>query len=210
MNLCSITNAAEPTSQRCRFIWLGQSRSDSRLSSSQRWWGIFHQDRDFDALRRLKNHQTPGVDDITTEHLKYGSSGLLDGSESKFSKVWETEAVPSDWVKGIVVIVSKKGNTSICWNNRGSTLRSTTSKLYLIIVLQRMSDGLEAQLWENQCGFHKNRSCIDQIYSLRSIIHKNLEYNLPLFINFVDFKAAFDSINRDFIWKAFSHYGLPW
>ena len=34
-------------------------------------------------------------------------------------------------------------------------------------------------------------------------------YNLPLCVNFVDFKAAFDSINREFIWKAFSHYGLP-
>ena len=163
----------------------------------------------FDALQRLKNHKSPGVDDITNEQLKYGASGLLDKLETLFSKVWETEAVPSDWVKGIVVIVPKKGDTSICSNNRGITLRSTASKLYQIIVLQRMNDGLEALLRDNQCGFRKNRSCIDQIYTLRSIIHKSLEYNLPLYINFVDFKAAFDSINRDFIWKAFSHYGLP-
>jgi hypothetical protein len=30
-----------------------------------------------------------------------------------------------------------------------------------------------------------------------------------LYINFIDFKAAFDLINWDFIWKAFQHYGLP-
>ena len=36
-----------------------------------------------------------------------------------------------------------------------------------------------------------------------------VQYQIPLCINFVDFKAAFDSINREFIWKAFSHYGLP-
>jgi len=30
-----------------------------------------------------------------------------------------------------------------------------------------------------------------------------------MYINFIDFKAAFDSINRDFIWKAFDHYDLP-
>ena len=30
-----------------------------------------------------------------------------------------------------------------------------------------------------------------------------------MYINFIDFKAAFDSINRDFIWRAFEHYGLP-
>ena len=162
-----------------------------------------------DALRRLKNHKSPGVDEISNEQLKYGASGLLDRLESLFSKVWESETVPGDWVKGIVVIVPKKGDTSLCSNNRGITLRSTASKLYQIIILQRMSDGLEKLLRENQCGFRRNRSCIDQIYSLRSIIHNCLEFNLPLYVNFVDFKAAFDSINREFIWKAFSHYGLP-
>ena len=125
----------------------------------------------FDALRRLKNHKSPGVDDITNEQLKYGASGLMDKLETNMiSKVWETEAVPSDRDKGIALIVPKKGDTSICSNNRGITLRSTASKLCQIIVLQRMSDGLEAQLRENQCGFRKNRSCINQIYTLRYII----------------------------------------
>ena len=110
---------------------------------------------------------------------------------------------------GIVVIVPKKGDTSICSNNRGITLRSTVSKLYQIIILQHLNEGLEQLLRDNQCGFRKNRSCVDQIYTLRTIIHNCLEYHIPLYINFVDFKAAFDSINREYIWKAFEHYGLP-
>jgi len=60
-----------------------------------------------------------------------------------------------------------------------------------------MSDGLEALLRENQFELRETRSSIDQIYSLRSIIHIHnmisLEYKLPLYVNFVDFKAAFDS-----------------
>ena len=47
------------------------------------------------------------------------------------------------------------------------------------------------------------------MYSLYCIIHNCIECNVPLYINFIDFKAAFDSINRDFIWKAYEHYGLP-
>ena len=53
------------------------------------------------------------------------------------------------------------------------------------------------------------RSCIHQLYSSRCMIHNCIDFNLPLYINFVDFKAAFDSISRSFIWKAFEHYGLP-
>ncbi|KAL5261077.1 hypothetical protein ACHWQZ_G006957 [Mnemiopsis leidyi] len=78
-----------------------------------------------------------------------------------------------------------------------------------MILLKRLHAGLECLLQENQCGFRRNRSCIDQIYSLRTVIHNCLEFNIPLFINFVDFKAAFDCIRRDFIWRSMRHYGLP-
>jgi hypothetical protein len=59
------------------------------------------------------------------------------------------------------------------------------------------SAGLEELLRENQCGFRMNRACIDQLHSLHCIMHNRIEFNLPLYINFIDFKAAFDSINRD-------------
>ena len=41
------------------------------------------------------------------------------------------------------------------------------------------------------------------------IIRQCIEYKLPLYINFVDFKSAFNCINKNFIWQAFWHYGLP-
>ena len=34
------------------------------------------------------------------------------------------------------------------------------------------------------------------------------EYNLPMSINFEDFKSSFDYISREFIWKAVDHYSL--
>lgn len=162
-----------------------------------------------DALKKLKNHKSPGVDGITNEQLKYGEAGLVAPLVQLFGKVWEEERIPEDWSKGVVVVIGKKGDTSYCANNRGITLRSTTSKLLQIILLKRLLAGLESLLRESQCGFRKNRSCIDQIYSLRCIIQESIEFNLPLYVNFVDFKAAFDSIDRQFIWRTLEHYGLP-
>eukprot|EP00116_Pleurobrachia_bachei_P004749 sb/3465011/ len=123
--------------------------------------------------------------------------------------------------QGVGVVLSKRVNVSVvvayalCPYRRcrgqceGWVLQSggiTTSKLFQMVLLGRMEDGLERLLRENQCGFRKGRSCIDQIFSLRMAIHQASEYNLPLFI---DVKAAFDSINRGFIWAAFKNYGLP-
>ena len=47
------------------------------------------------------------------------------------------------------------------------------------------------------------------IYSFHCIIQNCKEFNILRCINFIDFKASFDSINREFIWKSFEHYGLP-
>ena len=88
-------------------------------------------------------------------------------------------------------------------------MRATASKLLQMILLRRMDVGMECLLRKNQCGFRPNRSCIDQIYSFRTIIHNCIKFHIPLCMNFVDFKASFDSIRWDFIWVSMRHYGLP-
>ncbi|VDO84865.1 unnamed protein product [Heligmosomoides polygyrus] len=53
------------------------------------------------------------------------------------------------------------------------------------------------------------RSCCSQIFTLRNIIKQCLEYRYPLYINFVDFKKAFDSVHRESLWEILSLYGVP-
>ena len=43
-----------------------------------------------------------------------------------------------DWLKGVIIVIGKKGDTSVCGNNRGITLRSTASKLFQMILLKRL------------------------------------------------------------------------
>ncbi|XP_063691248.1 uncharacterized protein LOC134823643 [Bolinopsis microptera] len=161
------------------------------------------------AVKKLKNCKSAGVDEITNEQLKYGGSALVGQLELLFKKVWEEEVIPEDWLKGVIVVIGKKGDTSYCCNNRGITLRATSSKVLQMVLLKRLDVGMECLLRENQCGFRRNRSWIDQIYSIRTIIHNCIEFNIPLYVNFIDFKAAFDSIRREFIWSSIRHYGLP-
>ena len=50
---------------------------------------------------------------------------------------------------------------------------------------------------------------MQQIFILRNIIDQCLEWNSPVFINYVDFRKAFDSIHRESLWRIMKYYGIP-
>ena len=50
---------------------------------------------------------------------------------------------------------------------------------------------------------------MDQIFTQRNIIELAIERKSPLYMNFSDFKKAFDSIPRGTLWKIVKAYGVP-
>jgi hypothetical protein len=48
-----------------------------------------------------------------------------------------------------------------------------------------------------------------QTRSLRIILEQSLEWNSPLHTNVIDYEKAFDSLDRQILWKLLRHYGVP-
>ena len=72
-----------------------------------------------------------------------------------------------------------------------------------------MKEAVGPKLRDQQAGFRRNRSCADQIASLHIIVEQSLEWNSPLYISFIDYEKAFDSVDRETLWKLLRHYGVP-
>lgn len=62
-------------------------------------------------------------------------------------------------------------------------------------------------LRREHAGFRKNCSCLDLINTLRIILDQITEYQPPLYMAFIDFEKAFDSIQRNVIWNVLKEYG---
>lgn len=55
----------------------------------------------------------------------------------------------------------------------------------------------------------RGKSTVDQIFTLKEITSKYWEYNKDLYILFIDFAKAYDSITRTKIWEVMRKYKIP-
>ena len=161
------------------------------------------------AINRLKNGKAPGPDGVCAEMLKAEEKETPRILQHILQNIWDKEETPDDWNEGVIVKLPKKGDLGNCSNWRGITLLSLTNKVFSRIILQRITAAVDTLLRQEQAGFRKGRSCIDHIFVLRQILEQSHEWNSSLYVVFVDFEKAFDSLHRASLWKILRHYGFP-
>ncbi|CAI6362278.1 unnamed protein product [Macrosiphum euphorbiae] len=63
-------------------------------------------------------------------------------------------------------------------------------------------------LCEDQSGFRKGRSTIEQLSVIAHIIEKKYEYRQDMWQMFVDFRKAYDSIHRNSLYNLMEEFGF--
>ena len=148
------------------------------------------------AIKQLRNGKAAWPD-ILAEELKVNNRTNVELLYPPFNKIREEEQVPTEWKEGYLIKLPKNCDLSSCSNCRGITLLSILGKVFNQVLQNRIKDAIDPQLQEQQAGFRENTSCTDQIPTLRIILEQSLEWNSPLYINFVDYeKALYDGVDR--------------
>ena len=122
--------------------------------------------------------------------------------------MWDSERVPDEWKKAIIVPIHKKKDKMDCNNYRGVSILCHCSKVYSNILLRRMRKRTDEILAEEQAGFRAQRNTTEQIFVLRQVVEKYTEMNKDLFVGYIDFRKAFDSIWRRGLWRVMRNLGF--
>lgn len=162
------------------------------------------------AMKSLKNGKAPGICNISAELLKSSGPAGVAWITSIYAEVWSSGCIPDDWRRGVILPFYKgKGSRQDCKNYRGITLLSVPGKLFAHILLSRVKQRLLEKRRNEQSGFTPGRSTTDRILTLNLLLQTRREFNRPLWIAYVDLKAAFDSVDRNALWCLLLSLGLP-
>lgn len=116
-----------------------------------------------------------------------------------------------NWGEMSAVMLYKKGAETNPENYRQITLVNNIAKLFTQIIYARMvewSNKLNL-IPESQAGFRRGRSCLDNIFTLLSVIQIHLyKPKAVLYAIFIDFKGAFPSVSHSLLWRKLSKLGL--
>ena len=164
------------------------------------------------AIDKQKKGKSAGLDEISPELIKLTKPQIIKYLHKLFQKLYDTSTYPKEWAKSIIIPIHKKGSKLILDNYRGISLLSVTSKLFTSIIYNRLYTWLEnnMKICEEQAGFRRHFSTVDHIYTLYSMVNNRLhgQKKGKLYVAFIDFKKAFDTVNRNVLWECMKEEGI--
>ena len=162
------------------------------------------------SIKKLKNNKASGADKVINEFFKFCHVNCMQLIVDFFNIVLNTGCVPTDWCLGTIYPLYKnKGSMTDPDNYRGITLLSCTGKLFTACLNHRLSCYVEENiLGEEQAWFREGYSTIDHVFVLHIIIELYKSVHKRVYCAFVDYRKAFDSINRPLLWQKLLSYGI--
>ncbi|XP_065582977.1 uncharacterized protein LOC136042044 [Artemia franciscana] len=153
------------------------------------------------TVKKLKNNTAADICGIASEVFTTGGPAIILWLQIGFNIIWIAEVTPSDWKKRILGPVFKcKSNKTNYRNYHSITLLSVPGKLFAILPLKRATSFLHALHSPQQARFMPGRLTTEQIHKVREIVERTVEFNKKSYIAFIDFRFAFDTVDRPSLW----------
>jgi sorting nexin-29 len=161
------------------------------------------------AVQKLKKHKAPGMDNVPAELLKYGGNEIIIHLHTIIKEILLTEKMPTDWNLSIICPIHKTGDLMECSNYRGVSLLNTAYKMLCTILFTRIPPFAENIIENYQSGFRKNSSTVNQMFTLIQIREKAKEFGIETHHLFIDFRSAYNTIERVKLHSAMSEFNIP-
>ena len=162
-------------------------------------------------LQKLPNRKSPGPDCIPNELLKHLPEEVQQAMHKMFILMWMTGHTPKAWKESCTILIHKKGDEQDISNWRPIALANTLYKLWTGIVTECLTTYAEEfnLLSSSQEGFRAGKNTIRQLQNVMNVMSDAKLCRQDLFVLYVDFSSAFNTIDHDKLLQIMYDLGFP-
>ena len=164
----------------------------------------------YNDLRKLKQSNTRGLDDIDSKILKLSAHIIADSLTFIYNQCIAKNYFPEALKSTKIIPIFKQGDKNDPSNYRPIAILLNIAKPFE----KHMENHLNLHvakynlIHDNQSGFRKNHSCHTAITNLVEQCHVNMKDKLLTGVIFADFAKAFDVINHNLLLKKLKIYNI--
>ncbi len=151
------------------------------------------------AIKHMKPKKACGLDGIPVEALKSASSTLTPLITMILNYLLDLQHFPQSWMEGLGIPIPKGGDPRDPNNYRRITVLPLFGKLFETLFNNRLLFLKDIRNFEDKFngGFKKGSTTSDNMLMLLGSIQRSQFLKQPLYVAFVDFRRAFDTVNRN-------------
>ena len=148
------------------------------------------------AIKQLKNGKSPGLDGLSSEHIKNASQQLAVLLSISFNCMIIHGHLPCQLMDTCIIsiIKDKKGNLTDKDNYRPIAITSVFSKVLERCILEKFEEYFTTSC--NQFSFKKNHSTDLCVFIKKEIVSFYNMYSSPVYVSMIDSSKAFDRVNH--------------